>query len=53
MIDDQYITTTWKPSSKENLYYLDIGDELTLKDDKVSESRKFYEKIKNDFLFGV
>ncbi|XP_014212729.1 esterase FE4-like [Copidosoma floridanum] len=42
-LDDQYITTTWKPSSKDNLYYLEIGDELTLRDDRDSESRAIYE----------
>jgi len=42
--DDQYLTTVWKPTTKDHLYYLDINKDLTLRDDKGSESRLFYEK---------
>ncbi|XP_014223660.1 esterase FE4-like, partial [Trichogramma pretiosum] len=40
---DNYITTEWKPIDQNNLYYLDIGENLNLKDDKNSENRKLYE----------
>ncbi|XP_014205458.1 esterase FE4-like [Copidosoma floridanum] len=51
MKDDRYVTTTWPPSERNNLFYLDIGEELVLKSDKESPSRSIYEKYSDICLF--
>ncbi|XP_023246026.1 uncharacterized protein LOC106645896 [Copidosoma floridanum] len=47
--DDKYITTVWKPASKEHLYYLEINKDLQLRDDRDSKSWPFYEKNSDYF----
>ncbi|XP_023246024.1 esterase E4-like [Copidosoma floridanum] len=47
--DDKYITTVWKPASKEHLYYLEINKDLPLRDDRDSKSWPFYEKNRDYF----
>jgi len=50
--DDAIVTTKWEPSTRENLYFLEINadEKLALRDDRELESRKFYEKIRDVFL---
>ncbi|KAJ8669840.1 hypothetical protein QAD02_001099 [Eretmocerus hayati] len=51
MLDPQIITSTWTPSNKQTLHYLDIGDQLITCSDKDSRSRKIHEEISHLLIY--
>ncbi|XP_058805462.1 esterase FE4-like [Phymastichus coffea] len=48
--DSHYVTTIWKPTTPEHLYYLDIGDHLVLKDDRDSPDWIIYKQFRKNYL---